>query len=211
MKYVIIANGNLNYTEKIIGIIKNADFIIGADGGARHLKALGIIPDIMVGDFDSIQEQDRAFFENRHVQFMRFPEKKDHTDTELCVRWAVKNGATMITLLGVTGTRLDHTMANIFLLKMLDDLKISARIIDANNEIYIVTDKLTIKGYPGDIVSIIPASETVQGITLKGFEYPLDNARLEMGTSRGISNVLENSTASIQVGSGILIVTKSWD
>jgi thiamine pyrophosphokinase len=211
MRYVIIANGNLDYSKRVIGAIKNADFIICADGGARHMKALGITPDIMLGDFDSIQDKDRIFFENSHVRFICFPEKKDYTDTELCVRWAVKNGATQITLMGVTGTRLDHTMANIFLLRMLAEKKIPAKIMDTNNEIYLVTSKLMLQGCPGDIVSIIPATDTVQGVTLKGFKYPLENAGLEMGTSRGISNVLQDTTAIVKVDRGVLIVTKSWD
>ncbi|MBU2452903.1 MAG: thiamine diphosphokinase, partial [Proteobacteria bacterium] len=117
MKCVIIANGDFEYKSDMGGIIKNAQLIISADGGARHLRALNILPHVMIGDFDSIHPDDKQFFKENQVRIIPFSSKKDHTDSELCVSWALKNNATDITLLGATGTRLDHTLANIFLLK----------------------------------------------------------------------------------------------
>ena len=122
MKCVIIANGDLEYTNDIIGVIKDAQLIISADGGARHLRILNILPHVMIGDFDSIHPEDKQFFKEKQVKTLTFPPRKDHTDSELCVSWALENNATQITLLGVTGTRLDHTLANIFLLKKLAKL-----------------------------------------------------------------------------------------
>lgn len=119
MKCVIIANGDFEYKSDMGGIIKNAQLIISADGGARHLRALNILPHVMIGDFDSIHPDDKQFFKENQVRIIPFSSKKDHTDSELCVSWALKNNATDITLLGATGTRLDHTLANIFLLKNL--------------------------------------------------------------------------------------------
>ena len=211
MKCVIIANGDLEYTDDIIRVIKDARLIISADGGARHLKALNILPHVMIGDFDSIHPDDKHFFEEKQVKALSFPSKKNHTDSELCVSWALENKATDITLLGVTGTRLDHTLANIFLLKKLARQNIPARIINKNNEIHIVTDYIELKGQPGDLLSIIPVTEKVTGVMLKGLEYPLVNATIEMGSSLGISNSFKGTFACVSIERGILIVTKSKD
>ena len=211
MKCVIIANGDLEYTNDIQDLVKNAQLIISADGGARHLRALNILPHIMIGDFDSISPGDKLFFKKKQVKTLTFPSRKDHIDSELCVSWALENNATDITLLGVTGSRMDHTLANIFLLKKLARLHIPARIINKNNEIHIVTDFIEIKGNPRDFLSIIPVTEKVTGVTLKGLEYPLINATIEMGSSLGISNSFKGTTASVSIEKGILIVTKSTD
>ncbi|MBU0462530.1 MAG: thiamine diphosphokinase [Proteobacteria bacterium] len=211
MKCVIIANGDLEYTKDILYTIKNAQMIISADGGARHLKALNILPHVMIGDFDSIHPDDHLFFKEKQIKIITFSSRKDHTDTELCLSWALENKATDITLLGVTGTRLDHTLANIFLLKKLAGQNISARIINKNNEIHIVTDFIELKGRPKDFLSIIPITEKVTGITLKGLEYPLFNASLEMGSCLGVSNFFKETVASVSIKKGSLIVIKSRD
>jgi len=211
MKCVIIANGDVEYTNDIISIIRDAQLIISADGGARHLRALNILPHVMIGDFDSILPADKLFFKKKKVEMLTFSSKKDHTDSEICVSWAIDNKATDITLLGVTGTRLDHTLANIFLLKELARQNIPARIINKNNEIHIITDHIELNGQPKDLLSIIPVTQKVTGITLKGLEYPLVNADIKMGSSIGISNTFKGTLATISIKKGILIVIKSKD
>ncbi|HGY11080.1 MAG TPA: thiamine diphosphokinase [Desulfobacterales bacterium] len=211
MKCVIIANGDVEYTNDIISIIRDAQLIISADGGARHLRALNILPHVMIGDFDSILPADKLFFKKKKVEMLTFSSKKDHTDSEICVSWAIDNKATDITLLGVTGTRLDHTLANIFLLKELARENIPARIINKNNEIHIITDHIELNGQPKDLLSIIPVTQKVTGITLKGLEYPLVNADIKMGSSIGISNTFKGTLATISIKKGILIVIKSKD
>ena len=211
MKCVIIANGDLEYTSDIIKIIKNAQMIISADGGARHLRTLNILPHVMIGDFDSINQEDLSFFKKKEIKILNFPLKKNHTDTELCVSYALEKKTSDITFLGVTGSRLDHTLANIFLLKKLAKLNIEARIIDKHNEIFIVTNFIELKGKPNELLSIIPVTQKVTGITLTGFEYPLKNASMQMGDSLGISNVFKKSVVSISIKSGVLIVTRSKD
>ena len=211
MKCVIIANGDVEYTNDIISIIRDAQLIISADGGARHLRALNILPHVMIGDFDSILPADKLFFKKKKVEMLIFSSKKDHTDSEICVSWAIDNKATDITLLGVTGTRLDHTLANIFLLKELARENIPARIINKNNEIHIITDHIELNGQPKDLLSIIPVTQKVTGITLKGLEYPLVNADIKMGSSIGVSNTFKGTLATISIKKGILIVIKSKD
>jgi thiamine pyrophosphokinase len=211
MKCVIIANGDLEYSEKSTGIIRNGGLIVCADGGTRHLKALGLLPHIIIGDFDSVLPEDILYFKEKKIKFISHPSRKNETDTELCVSWALLNHATDITLLGATGTRLDHTLANVFLLKKLAGLGISARIIDKHNTIHAVTDKIELKGRPGDLLSLLPITERAAGITIKGLEYPLADATVEMGSSLGISNVFKETTALVSVGEGALMVIQSKD
>ncbi|MCP4023830.1 MAG: thiamine diphosphokinase [Desulfobacteraceae bacterium] len=211
MKCVIIANGSLGPKDVFKKIVSRAQLIVCADGGGRHLKDMGIFPDVLIGDFDSLCASDKAFFEKKNIPFIPFNPKKDQTDTDLAISWALENGASDITLIAATGTRLDHTLCNIFLLKRLVDGKIPCRIIDAHNEIYLLTDQLTISGKPGDLLSIIPVSKKVCGVTIEGLEYPLSDADIEMGSSLGTSNCFLKDTAVISIKKGVLLVIKSKD
>lgn len=211
MKYVIVASGDLEYSKRTDEIIRQAGRIICADGGLRHLKALHILPHVIIGDFDSASSEDRLFFEEKNIPVLPYSSRKNETDTELCVSWAILNHATDITLLGATGSRLDHTLANIFLLKKLACLKISSRIIDEHNTIHLVLDHIELKGRPGELLSLLPLCEKAAGITLKGLEYPLTDAAIEMGSGLGISNVFIGTKASVSVREGGVIVFQSRD
>jgi len=211
MKCVIIANGDLEYSEKTAGIIREAGLIVCADGGIRHLKALRLLPHIIIGDFDSALPEDKLYFEEKKIKIISYPSRKNETDMELCVAWALLNHATDITLLGATGTRLDHTLANIYLLKKLAGRGIPARIIDKHNTIHVVTDQIEFKGRPGEFLSLLPITEKAAGIMIQGVEYPLANATVEMGSSLGISNVFKETTALVSVREGALMVIQSRD
>jgi thiamine pyrophosphokinase len=229
MKCIIIANGDFEYIGAAKVAIDRAELIVCADGGARHLKALNIHPHVLIGDFDSIQSEDRRFFETERTIIISHPADKDKTDSELCIDWAIQNKATDISLLGVIGTRMDHSLTNVYLLIRLARQGITARIINSHNEIHIVRDFLELKGRPGEYLSLVPISEKVSGITLKGLEYSLNEAEIEMGSSLGISNVFRNkeqetgnrkqdnensdaiSIASVSIREGMMLVIKSKD
>ncbi|MCT4606398.1 MAG: thiamine diphosphokinase [Marinisporobacter sp.] len=211
MKCAIIANGNIKYYEEINPLIQKCDYIICADGGARHLLKMDIVPHMIVGDLDSIDEETKIYFEKKDIVFCKFPRKKDYTDMELAIEYALKKGANEIIFLGAIGSRMDHTIANITLLKPLEEKGIKGKIIDEHNEIMITGGELEIEGQIGDTVSIIPLSEKVEGITLKGFEYPLKNATVLMGSSIGISNRLMDKKAKIIIKKGKVLVIKARD
>ena len=211
MDCIIVASGNLFFSQKIKRLIKKANLIIAADGGATHLRRMNLIPHFIIGDMDSIGPDDRQFFKDNQTPIITHPSRKDSTDTDLCIDFAREKGVSSITLIGVTGNRLDHTLSNIFLLRKLEDAGIKARILDANNEIYLVKDHLTLTGNIGELLSVIPISDRVTGLTLKGLEYPLENATISMGSSLGISNYFHRTDVSISIKTGILLVTKSRD
>lgn len=211
MDCIIVASGNLLFTPRIKRLLEEADLIVAADGGATHLKQMDIAPHVIIGDMDSIHPDTRCFFEKKGTPIILHPSRKNQTDTDLCVEFAVKKGATTVTMIGVTGHRLDHTLANIFLLRRLCTLGVESRIIDANNDIYLVTDHLKLEGKKGDLLSVLPVSDKVTGLTLTGLEYPLEDAAISMGSSLGISNYFKKSWVTISVLTGVLLVTKSRD
>jgi len=217
MNCVIIAGGRLDTTgtrswsRQIQDLLKTADLIIAADSGAGHMRKSEYLPHVIIGDLDSIEPETLAYFQKNKVPVQAHSSRKNSTDTELCIEYARTNGATRITLLAATGTRLDHTLANILLLLPLADAGIPARILDEKNELQVVTDQVDLTGTPGDLVSLIPLTPTVRGVTLKGLSYPLENSTLVMGSTLGVSNFFSGSTAQISIRSGTLLVVRSRD
>lgn len=217
MKCIIIAGGTLDidskmkWNQRVTDLLAPADLIIAADGGANHLLQLGSLPHIIMGDLDSIAPKTLQFFKKKGIKIQSYPVRKNQTDTELCMLHALDQGADDITFVAATGTRLDHTLANIFLLTRLTDSGIRARIMDAHNEIYLIRDRLTLAGKPGDLLSLIPLSSRVEGVTVEGLAYLLDDQTLFMGSSLGVSNYFTEKKAVISIRSGTLIAARSVD
>lgn len=211
MRVLIIGNGNIANTRIIQNILKPDDVILCCDGGSKYLFEEGIIPHYIIGDLDSSIPQIIQFFETKGVIFKKFNRKKDETDMELCIDFAISLGASQIIILGGIGTRLDHTLTNINLLIKAENSNVKATIIDDNNEINIISSSIQINGKKGDLISLIPISTTVNGISTSGLEYPLTNATMTIGKSLGVSNVLEDIKANISIKEGYLLVIKSRD
>ena len=195
MRAVIIGNGTICDHSYIRSLIHTDDIIICADGGLKHAAKMGITPDIAIGDFDS-SEKDGS------VMTYVYPKRKDFTDGELAVDHAIEQGYDEILLLGMTGTRIDHTLTNIFLLTKPANIYMA----DDHNEIYLVRSELIIKGKKGKTLSIIPVSGDLKGIQTEGLEYPLHGETLFFGHSRGNSNVITSDLCRISVQSGMGIV-----
>ncbi|MCH5211409.1 MAG: thiamine diphosphokinase [Oscillospiraceae bacterium] len=195
MRAVIIGNGTINNYDYIKSRLKSSDFIICADGGIRHAKAMGITPDIAIGDFDS-------HYREPGIKIYEYPTDKDFTDGELAVSYAKEHGYDEIMLLGMTGDRLDHTLTDIFIMQSYP----GSFLVDDKNEIHIIKDKLIIDGCKGKTLSIIPVYGDLTGITTKGLRWQLDNETLYFGTSRGNSNIIENNICEISVKSGVGII-----
>ena len=217
MNCIVIAGGRLDpartrtWHRHILFLLETADLIVAADSGAGHLKKTGYLPHVIVGDLDSIDPDTLSFFKKNKVLIQSYSRRKNRTDMELCLDYAQSRGATRITMLAAAGTRLDHTLANILLLIPLADAGIRVRIMDAYNEICLVKDRLELSGNPGDLVSLIPLTATVKGVTLTGLSYPLKDHTLTMGTTLGISNYFSDSLARVSIKSGMLLVIRSMD
>ena len=200
---LIVGNGEVR--EEILNDLPKNPYVICADGGIRHMKKLGLKADIIIGDMDS------AGSEFLGENIIRYPVRKDFTDGEIAVDYAIEKGFLEVIMVGFTGTRMDHTLTNIFLLKKLSDNGIKAYIKDFNNTIYYAEKENIISGKVGDIISIIPLGGDVSGITTKGLDYPLSSETLEFAKSRGVSNIMTEKTCTITIEKGMALIIKSRD
>lgn len=212
---VLIITGGRIEDEFLKRLLEREHFtrIIAADHGLTAADRLGISPDYIVGDFDSVSEELLNRYLGSTTPIETFPREKDKTDTQIALEAALQYGATSIVLAGATGSRLDHTMANIHLLLLPMQRKIDACIMDEHNKVYLRQESFRIerqKQY-GNYVSLLPFSEEVKGLSLAGFHYPLNRIILAAGSSLGISNEIVDEIAEVTFQSGILLVVESMD
>lgn len=206
MRVVIVANGEIEDERQARIVVRSANKLICADGGTRHVLAWGIRPDIIVGDMDSLDESTLAGLLQAGVEVERHPSQKNETDLQLALARALREGATEIIILGALGGRLDQTLSNILLLTWEKLADLPVRILAGREEVVLVRDTVTLHGRPGDVVSLLPLTPTVEGITTDGLEYPMKDEPLFLGLSRGVSNVMLGQAGHITVRAGLLLV-----
>jgi len=209
---VIVASGYMQNYSLFQQEILPSDTVICADGGIRHLIALQRKPDIFFGDFDSCDYDEivsHPLMEG--VPIKRFHCMKDKTDTELAIDYALSEGYSSLLLLGVTGTRLDQTLASISLLKKIHQQGAEGVILDDHNCILLVCNQAEIPHMEGYRLSLLALTPQVEGLSTEGLLYPLENFTLEYGSSRGISNEFIAETAKIKITNGLLLVVMSKD
>ena len=176
------------------------------------LDKIKIKPTYIVGDFDSLNSKVLKKYEKTNIKIKRLIPEKDLTDTHSALKLAIELKSTEIIIIGAIGTRLDHTIANIHILKEAIENKIKVKIINENNEIELVDKTVKIKKDTSfKYISIIPFTTEVTGLTLKGFKYSLENYTLSVGNSLGVSNEQIENEAEIKIKQGILIIIKSRD
>ena len=205
----MVANGEVGEDAWGRERLKGARLVVAADGGARAALRWGRVPDVLVGDLDSIDEQSRRRLEGGGCEVLTFPREKDQTDTEIALLEARRRGATSIDLLGALGgERLDHALANVFLLALPALRDVPVALLDARHEVRLLRagGRMTLSGAPGDLVTLLPMSATVGGITASGLHYALRDGVLRMGSSRGVSNELTGKRATVSVERGALLV-----
>ncbi len=203
---MIIANGNAPNETTVRRWLDSATRLFCADGGARAALSLGLRPDVVVGDLDSLDDAQQAQLAALGCRLAVYPVAKDWTDLELALKLAMEEGATEVVILGALGGRLDQELANIMLLLLPELDNISVRIVDERQEIFVTRTEATIAGQPGDIVSLIPWGGDVSGIITEGLMYPLRDEPLLAGPARGISNVMMGQVARVTLRSGALLV-----
>jgi len=191
--------------------------VIAADGGYARAVALGLAPDVLVGDLDSLAPDALANAENAGVRIERFAAHKDESDAELALLEAVTLGATRVTVLGAFGgPRLDHALANLWLLAHPRLVGLDLVLLDAGARAGLLTGpgpdgaavELALPGRLGAIVSLLPFGGDAEGITTHGLEYPLRDEPLRIGPARGLSNVRVAPDASVALRSGRLLVVE---
>lgn len=207
-KVLIFANGENNLDRKEIEEIFPVDKIICADGGTKSALKMGILPDIVVGDLDSLTEEILEELKGKNIEWKIYPKEKNETDLELAVRIAVKFNPEIIYFIGLLGGRIDHLLSNLFFLERIKSKGIDVLILDKNIRITLMigNEEKIFWGNEGDGLSLIPLSEKVEGITLNGLKYPLNDEPLYRNLTRGISNEFISKEAHIKITSGTLLI-----
>ncbi|MCE9645621.1 MAG: thiamine diphosphokinase [Chloroflexi bacterium] len=203
---VIFANGHLPDLDSARALLAEDDFVIAADGGARHALAIGRTPDLVVGDLDSITRETQKKLEQDGVEIIRFSRDKNETDLELAIQHALKLNLRKILIVAALGERLDQTLGN---LSLMTDPKLSdldLRLDDGAEEVFFCRDQARVCGRSGDVVSLIPWQGDVTGVLTSGLKWPLAEETLYANKTRGISNEMIAEIAEVRINSGLLLV-----
>jgi thiamine pyrophosphokinase len=203
---VVVANGEFVHPEWLLRLVDEADIVIAADGGANWLASLGRVPDVLVGDMDSVAPAVLRALEEGRCRLARHRRDKDKTDTELALTEACSLGAKRITILGALGGRIDHALANVLLLAMPQLEGVQTVIFDGRSTLWVVRGAGAIRGVVGDLVSLIPLAGDAEGVKTQGLAYPLHNETLRFALARGISNVLNEPVGRVSLQRGMLLV-----
>jgi thiamine pyrophosphokinase len=201
----IFVNGELGRGDRLKAKISSSDWIVAVDAGYRHLKVVGLKPDLVLGDLDSLSEMDLQEIQQAKIPIQRFPPAKDETDLELALNAALDRGCRIIRIACAGGGRLDQLLANLALLARPDLAEIDLRIEDGVTEAFLIRSEIVLTGDPGDIVSLLPVGGQASGVVTEGLLYPLHSESLWSYRTRGISNVMQTNQARIQVRDGILL------
>ncbi|HEU4744486.1 MAG TPA: thiamine diphosphokinase [Anaerolineales bacterium] len=205
-RIIIFANGELPDLEKARSRLQRDDYIICADGGTRHALALDIKPDLIIGDMDSAEKEQLQEFREAEVSMELFPHDKNETDLELAIHRAVELNPAQIIIIAGLGGRLDQTLANITLLTDIRLSNIDIRLDDGVEESFLCRDQVQVRGRTGDIVSLIPWGGAVSEVQTTNLKWPLHRETLLPDRTRGISNEMLGESATISIGSGLLLI-----
>lgn len=208
MKAVIVADGDHSPADR--GVLVDAELIIAADGGAGWLDAQGIAPHLVVGDLDSADPALVDRLAAAGVAIERHPVDKDASDLELGIDAATKVGADDIVVLGALGGALDHLLANVLLLGSADLAGRSIRLVHGSTSARLLTGpaEAQLDGPRGARVSLLALGPAANGVTTRGLRWALAADRLELGSSRGLANVIEAMPAAVSIVAGRLLVVE---
>lgn len=190
------------------------DRVVAVDAGLEVLRHLHVVPDEVVGDFDTVDPKIIQEYQNLPgIHFEIHKPEKDETDTELALLTAARAGCDQVDILGALGGRMDHAIGNIQLLYQFFRQGMDISIYDAKNRLYLIggRKKFYKKELYGKYISFLPLTESVEGMTLRGFKYPLNNRTIHLGTSLCISNELKKEEGVLELERGVLICVESHD
>lgn len=215
---LISLGGECSYTGRMRELCSKASYFVAADGGIKHLDALGIKPDTLVGDMDSISgDLLLAAQEDPSIEVVEFSTRKNMTDSEIAVQTAISRGCDRLLFIGVSGNRPDHVLANQMMAASIADHGIPCILTDGTTFIYTITAGNSPFSYPlealqadMDVISIVPVKGDISNLSIHNLEYPLDEQLVNFGSTRAVSNTIrENSGfgkeyASVSLDSGVV-------
>ena len=207
MRAAIFLNGPPDSAGLLRRVAGRADLVIAADGGARYALETGVVPDLVVGDMDSLGEELAREVERRGASLERHPVRKDKMDGQLAVPAARERGATVADLLCAVGGRPAALFAVPHILLAAERIGLRSTVVADRGRMFVVeAGYRMVEGVQEDSISIFPLSGPAAGVTLEGMEYPLENASLEPGDTLGFHNELIGTEARVSVGEGAILV-----
>jgi len=208
LRAIIVANGELEQPAKLKARL--ADWagarVIAADGGLRNCRKLGLQPESIIGDLDSLEPAEVLQLQRAGVQLLRRPRQKDETDLELALFRALELGIARVVVLGALGGRLDMSLANLLMLAHPRLTELEIRLWAGDQTAWLLRPPGgEVSGRPGDSLSLIPIGGEATGVATEGLEYPLRGETLYLGVPRGVSNRLAASQAQVQLKTGLIL------
>lgn len=211
MRSIIVSGGKAPSKELLKEYIKDDDYIVGVDKGCNILREIEATPNIILGDFDSIDKEVLNYYKDKGVKIEKFNPEKDYTDTDLGYIKALEVNPSEIILFGATGSRIDHMLGNIgILLKGLRE-NIKVTIVDDNNRMYAVNKSSLVKKEKGCVISFHALSDVVKNLTIKNGKYPLNNYDMTLLEPRAICNEFLDDDIYIEFDSGIILILYTKD
>ncbi|HYR95044.1 MAG TPA: thiamine diphosphokinase [Methylomirabilota bacterium] len=209
MKAVVVAHGEVLARDR--DALAGAALVVAADGGSLTLDRWGVVPDLLVGDLDSVSSEKAAELGRRGARIIPYPPQKDQSDLELAMRHALESGADDIVILGAFGGRLDHALANVLLLADPAYRGVGIRAIQGESQIRAAygPSEMALRGPAGSLVTLLPVRADANGVRSRGLLYPLNRETLHFGRSRGLSNIVTSLPASVSLESGVLLVIEN--
>jgi len=212
VRAAIFLNGSPDSSGLIQHVVRRADLVVAADGGARYALNAGVVPDLVIGDMDSLGEELAREVEKRGASLERYPLRKDKMDGHLAVLAARKRGASAADFLCAMGGRLGALFAVPHILLAAERIGLRSTVVADWGRMFVIeAGSRAVEGDPQDSVSIFPLSGPAAGVTLEGLEYPLENATLEPGDTLGFHNELIGNEARVSVGKGALLVVQETE
>ncbi|OPJ65544.1 thiamine pyrophosphokinase [Clostridium chromiireducens] len=211
LNVVIVSGGNPPSEKLLREYLKDIDLIIAADKGSECLYNYKIVPDLLLGDFDSAKKEILDNIRLQVKEVLEFPPEKDYTDTEIAVIEAVRRGATKIYLFGALGSRMDHALGNIGLLLNAKKKGVAIEIIDDNNRIYLGENNMRLLGKCGENISFHALSDKVVNLNISGAKYSLNGYTMSLLDPRAICNEFVDTPIDISYEEGELLILHSID
>lgn len=203
MKHIaLVANGEIEEYERIKRRILHADGVIAVDGGLAHCEAMGIVPDELIGDFDSLDERLKEKYS--YLPCRRYPREKDASDLELAVEASLERYPERITLFAALGGRIDHALSNLYLLLRYPKL---LTIVSDREELFAVEGEKVVEASPGEGVSLFCLTGKARGVTTRGLKWELERAEIDHAFF-SLSNICIGSTFSLSVEEGLLLCSR---
>jgi len=212
MKRALVITGGRVSLSQMKEMAANDDFDlkIGVDHGIDYMAEGGIIPDIILGDFDSCHPDTMTYYEKKRIEKIVFPDKKDMTDTQLAFELLIERSVDEVIVLGGMGSRQDHSLANLLLMAYYGK-KFNLIYLDSTNRIELAKSYQSIEKGNYKYISLLPISEKVFGVSFSGVKYPLNKATLKSSSSYGVSNEITADSAMLWVDQGDLLIIESND